>query len=55
MVRKRHLRIIRGEHNKSAQRHRRIITIFEWIADVHLFVYPLLVVAFFWYLQYGHR
>ena len=35
--------------------HWRVIHVCEWIADVHLFIYPLLVVAFFWWLAYGHR
>ena len=50
-----HLRVMRGGARKSARWHWRFIHVCEWIADVHLFVYPLLVVAFFWWLAYGHR
>jgi hypothetical protein len=52
---KTHLRVIRGGARKTSRWQWRLITVFEWIADVHLFIYPLLVVAFFWWLAYGHR
>ena len=50
-----HLRVIRGGARKADRWHWRVIHVCEWVADVHLFVYPLLVVAFFWWLAYGHR
>ena len=50
-----HLRVIRGGTPKSPCWHWRVITVMEWVADIHLMIYPLLLVAFFWWLAYGHR
>jgi hypothetical protein len=49
------LRIIRGSARKYDRWHWRFIHGCEWGADVHWVVYPLLIVAFFWWLAYGHR
>ena len=49
------LRVIRGGARKAATLALARDSRLEWIADVHLFVHPLLVVVFFWWLAYGHR
>jgi hypothetical protein len=44
-----------GGPRKPHRGHLRVIRVCEWLADVHLFVYPLLFVLFVWWLAYGGR
>jgi hypothetical protein len=48
------LRVLYGGTRKPS-RQEQLIHCLEWVAGIHWVVYPLLVVAFFWWLAYGHR
>lgn len=49
------LELVTERYTQKQQRQWRMVRMFEWIADVHLMVYPLLVVAFFLWIAYGSR
>jgi hypothetical protein len=51
----RRLYVVRDTRSAAERRQWRQVRVWEWVADVHWIVYPLLVVAFFWWLAYGHR
>jgi hypothetical protein len=55
VVMKPHLRVVRGCGRPGKPWEYRLLAVLEWIGSVHFMVYPLLVVAFFWWLRYGHR
>ena len=52
---KRHLEVVDGAYQRKLRRQWRFVRVMEWVADVHLFIYPLLVLAFFWYFAFGSK
>jgi hypothetical protein len=52
---KTHLRVVRAGAPKADRWQWRLIAVFDWMASVHWVIYQLLVVAFLWWLAFGHK
>jgi hypothetical protein len=54
-MRRTHVRVVDTASRRKRRRQWRVVRFWDGVAEVHWVVYPLLVLAFFWWLAYGHR
>jgi hypothetical protein len=52
---KTHVRLVRADAPTADWWQWRLIAVFDWMAGVYWVIYPLMVVAFFWWLAFGHK